>query len=116
MLKKRLSLLSITIGATALLLGCGQKGPLYLPQDPAMPASNIPGGPPETVPTSGAAQPGEPGSAAEQAVETVDEIESEDGYEPDFGIDDTIETGPTIEVDDESGTADDSNVEEDLEE
>ncbi|WP_444929283.1 lipoprotein [Microbulbifer sp. SSSA002] len=111
---KRLSLLSIAISATALLLGCGQKGPLYLPQDPAMPASNIPGGPPQTTPTSPAAQPGEPGSAAEQALETVDEIESEDGYESDFDIDNTIESGPTIEVDDESGTADDSNVEEDL--
>ncbi|MCO1334858.1 lipoprotein [Microbulbifer sp. OS29] len=116
--KKLLFPLPIVLSAAMLLSACGQKGPLYLPQDPAMPATNIPGGPPETVPTSGAAQPGEPGSAQEQAVETVDDIESADGVEPGFDIDDAVETGPNIDVDDDDGlgTGDESNVAEDLEE
>ncbi|USD21750.1 LPS translocon maturation chaperone LptM [Microbulbifer variabilis] len=59
--KKMLYPLCALLSASALLSGCGQKGPLYLPQAPAEPAPAITTGPPTTVPTSSTAvEPDEP--------------------------------------------------------
>ncbi|MFA0810354.1 LPS translocon maturation chaperone LptM [Microbulbifer epialgicus] len=68
------------LGASALFTGCGQKGPLYLPQAPAEPAPSITTGPPDTAPTSSTAV--EPsGPVVEPAVEpTVEPV----GEQPEF--------------------------------
>ncbi|QIL90543.1 LPS translocon maturation chaperone LptM [Microbulbifer harenosus] len=39
-MRTRLFPLIVMASLTTLLGGCGQKGPLYLPQDPAAPAAN----------------------------------------------------------------------------
>ncbi|WHI51058.1 lipoprotein [Microbulbifer sp. MLAF003] len=70
--KKILLPLLTLLGASALIAGCGQKGPLYLPQAPAEPAPSITTGPPNTAPTSSTAV--EPsGPAIEPAGEAVPE-------------------------------------------
>ncbi|SEA21500.1 LPS translocon maturation chaperone LptM [Microbulbifer marinus] len=40
--KKLFLPLAVLLGASALISGCGQKGPLYLPQGPAAPAQPQP--------------------------------------------------------------------------
>ncbi|WP_334078286.1 LPS translocon maturation chaperone LptM [Microbulbifer sp. M83] len=51
-----------TILTAVALGGCGQKGPLYLPQDPAQPAAPMPGAPVAGAPTAPAS--GQPSSPA----------------------------------------------------
>ncbi|BBM01086.1 lipoprotein [Microbulbifer sp. GL-2] len=71
------------LGASALTTGCGQKGPLYLPQAPAEPAPSITSGPPTTVPTSSTAV--EPsGPAIEPADEAVVEPSVEEPLYEEF--------------------------------
>ncbi|GAB2890790.1 lipoprotein [Microbulbifer echini] len=73
--KKMLPPFFALLSATALVVGCGQKGPLYLPQAPAEPAPSITTGPLSTVPTSSTAvEPDEPELAP------VGEVVAPEGY------------------------------------
>ncbi|SHF81287.1 lipoprotein-attachment site-containing protein [Microbulbifer donghaiensis] len=60
---------AVLLGAAGLISGCGQKGPLYLPQEPAAPAqpvTTMPAGPQSTTVEPASAPPAQTPEQAEQ--------------------------------------------------
>nr|WP_010133733.1 lipoprotein [Microbulbifer agarilyticus] len=76
----RTQLISLTamVALSATLAACGQKGPLYLPQDPAAPgASGAAGAAGTGVTTSGGHSHGQPASSREEQRKPIGSAQQE---------------------------------------